>query len=103
MTRRHCVALFASTLPVAALAQEKKKKEIRFTGRVRMIKKEESTIILRVGSAERQIVFDSNTKFSVLNKAGSLADVKEGGRLICLGTLDEKGRLIATQIDARLN
>lgn len=107
MTRRNWLTLFTvAVIPAAttvvARAQEKKK-ETRFDGRVHMIKKEESTIILTVGTAERQVVYGPSTKFTVLNKDGSLADIKEGGRVICLGMLDEKGRLIATRVDARLN
>ena len=112
MTRRNWITLFTSaTLSVAATvaarAQEKKKtkttRETRWDGRVRMFKKDESTIVLRVSNAERQVVYGPNTQFTVRNKNGSLADVKEGGRVICLGALDEKGRLIATRVDVRLN
>lgn len=107
MTRRNWIALFtAATLPVLAAVTahaQDKKKETRFDGRVHMIKKDESTIVLTVGTAERQVVYSPTTKFTVLNKEGSLADVKEGGRVICVGTLDEKGRLVATRVDARLN
>jgi len=108
MTRRNWIKLFTAAaaplaITVAARAQEKKPKETRWDGRVRMIKKEESTIVLRVGAAEHQVVFGPDTKFTVLNKPGSLADVKEGYRLIVLGTLDAQGRLMASRVDARLN
>ena len=107
MTRRSCIQLFAAAAApfaatVAANAQ-KKQKETKWDGRVRMLKKEDSTIVLRVGAAERQVVYGPDTKFTVLNKPGSLADVKDGGRLIVLGTLDPQGRLMATRVDARLN
>ena len=107
MTRRSCIQLFAAVAgplaaTVAAQAQ-KKAKETKWDGRVRMIKKEDSTIVLRVGAAERQVIYSADTKFTVLNKPGSLADVKDGGRLIVLGTMDAQGRLMATRVDARLN
>ena len=107
MTRRNCIQIFAAVAgplaaTVAAQAQ-KKQKETKWDGRVRMIKKEDSTIVLRVGAAEHQVVYGPDTKFTVLNKPGSLADVKDGYRLIVLGTLDSQGRLMASRVDARLN
>ena len=107
MTRRSCIQVLAAVAAplaatVAAQAQ-KKPKETKWDGRVRMIKKEDSTIVLRVGAAERQVIYSADTKFTVLNKPGSLADVKDGGRLIVLGTMDAQGRLMATRVDARLN
>ena len=108
MTRRAWIHLCTATvLPLAATAaasaQEKKTQETRWDGRVRMFKKEDSTIILRVGAVDRQVVYNASTKFTVLNKPGALEDLKEGYRAIVLGTLDEKGRLMATRVDARLN
>jgi hypothetical protein len=98
------LAAVAAPLAATVAAQaQKKAKETKWDGRVRMIKKEDSTIVLRVGAAERQVIYSADTKFTVLNKPGSLADVKDGGRLIVLGTMDAQGRLMATRVDARLN
>lgn len=86
------------------VAQEKKAaqaKEQRLSGRVRMISKDTSTITIVRDNVQRQVVYDANTKFTVRNKPGSLDDVKEGVRVICLGTFGEKARFMATRIDVR--
>ncbi len=72
-------------------------------GRVHTIDKSTPTITGRAGNAERKVVYDENTKFTVLNNPGKLEDVKEGGRVICVGTFDDQARLAATRIDARMN
>lgn len=89
-------------------AQEKKakggeasKKEDRLTGTVHMINKDTSTITIRRGNVQRQVVYNSDTKFTYRNQNGTLDDVKEGRRVICLGKFDEKTRLAATRVDVR--
>ena len=94
------------TLTTGASAQEKKpeakpKKEDRLSGTVQMIDKKTSTITLRKGSITRSVVYNTDTKFTKRNKPGSLDDVKEGRRLICLGKFGEKTSLVATRIDVR--
>ncbi len=90
-------------LALAASAQEKKggAKEDRLSGRVHMINKETSTITIRVGSIQRQVVYNADTKFTVRNKAGSMTEVKDGRRVICMGKYDDKARLVASRVDVR--
>jgi hypothetical protein len=97
--------LLALALTAVATAQDPKakgkSKEDRLSGTVHMIDKNSSTITLRKGNSNRQVVYGSDTKFTMRTKPSSLDDVKEGRRLICLGTFDEKTRLVATRIDVR--
>lgn len=102
-----CVALLMGavlllSLSSPLLAQEKKEADQRLSGRVHMINKDTSTITIRTTqNAHRYVVYDSNTKFTLGNKAGSLDEVKEGVRLICLGKFDDKARLMASRIEVR--
>jgi hypothetical protein len=95
------------TLTSQSTAQEKEKKpaakvkEDRLSGMVQMIDKNTSTITLRKGNITRSVVYNNDTKFTKRNKPGSLDEVKEGRRLICMGKFDEKTRLVATRIDVR--
>jgi hypothetical protein len=109
-TIRSSVALILAVflalgLTVAAAPQDPtakaKSKENRLSGTVHMIDKNSSTITLRKGNVSRQVVYGGDTKFTLHNKPSSLDEVKEGRRLICLGTFDEKTRLVATRIDVR--
>ena len=109
MAKRSFIALLLSfalcfVLATLAVAQEKKKaaaKEDRISGRVHMINKDTSVITVRVGNVQRQVVYNSSTKFTFRNQAGSLDDVKDGRRVICLGKFDDKARLVATRVDIR--
>jgi ABC-type uncharacterized transport system YnjBCD substrate-binding protein len=50
----------------------------------------------------RQIVYSDATKVTKVNKpGGTLAEIKEGTRIIALGKFDEKQRLVAVRIDIR--
>jgi hypothetical protein len=93
-------------LAVMAGAQEKKKESLdRVSGTVQMISKDTKTITVRAssGNVQRQVLYDENTKFTKQNKpGGSIDDVKEGTRIICLGKFNEKTQLVATRIDIRL-
>jgi Cu/Ag efflux protein CusF len=86
-------------------AQEKKAeatpKEDRLSGTIQMINKDDSTITLRKGNITRTVVYNNNTKVTKHNKPGSLDEVKEGRRVICLGQFDDRTRLVATRIDVR--
>jgi hypothetical protein len=104
-----CVALLLA--PVAA-AQEKATAEKaaqakpaldRVSGTVSMIDKDHSVIDVRRGTVVRKVQFSPETKITHRNKAGgSLTDVKEGTRVICVGKFDkESTRLIASRIDVR--
>jgi Cu/Ag efflux protein CusF len=100
----------ALSLTGQAFAQEKAKakaaapKVDRIAGTVHMIDKDSSTITVRDSrNVMRQIVYSDATKFTKVNKpGGTLDEIKEGTRLICLGKFDEKTRLVAARIDIRL-
>lgn len=97
--------LLAVFLVSQGLAQEKKKaaqpKEDRVSGTVQMINKDTSTITVRRGNLQRQVIYNADTKFTKVNKPGSLDEVKEGARVICLGKYNDKVQLVATRIDVR--
>ncbi len=85
-------------------AKEKKAaaaKEDRLSGTIHMINKDTSTITLRKGNVQRQIVYSADTKYTYRNKPGTMDDVKEGRRVICLGKFNDKTQLVATRIDVR--
>jgi len=87
----------------AALAEEDKAGEKRLVGRIMSIDEDNSVIMIQVNNAPRTVVYNSKTKFTVMNNPGSLDELREGERVICLGEFDEKLRLVATRIDGRRN
>ena len=98
------VALLATSLMMpVALAEEGKASEARLEGRVMSIDEDNSAITIQVDNALRTVVYNRDTKFTVLNKPASLEDLREDERVICLGEFDEKLRLVASRIDARRN
>ncbi len=112
MTKRNWIALLTGilvllTLGVWAEAREKKQAKVkmdRLSGTVQMIDKNTSTITLRTSSnVTRQVVYGPDTKFTKVNKpGGSVDEIKDGTRLICLGKFNDKTQLVAARIDIRL-
>jgi hypothetical protein len=96
---------FLLSLAVATTvnAQEKKKesKEDRLSGTVHMINKDTSTVTIRRGNIQRQIVYNADTKVTYRNQPSTMEEVKEGRRVICLGKFNDKTQLVATRIDVR--
>jgi catabolite regulation protein CreA len=77
-------------------------KEGRVSGVVQMVSKDTSTITVREGSVPHAVVYSGDTKFTNRNKLGSIDDVKEGRRIICIGKFDDKGaKLMAIRVDVR--
>jgi hypothetical protein len=79
----------------------------RWEGIIREHDKNASTFIVRQRgkSLEKTVVYNNTTQWTKLNKGGAdvnLGLFKEGERVIVLGKYDEKGRLVATRIDLRL-
>ena len=110
--KRFGVILLAAVIATAglstqvALAQKKAKaasmKEERWSGIIQRSNKDNSTLVVRKGTIEKTIVYDSSTKWTKLNKDGAaMGDFKDGSRVIVLGKYDDKGRLVATRIDLR--
>lgn len=103
------IAMFAT---VGLAAQEKPKatpkatvaKETRWDGIITRQSKTESTFTVRKrgGNIEKTIVFNSTTKWTKLNKPAEMGLFKDGERIIAVGKLDDKGRIVATRIDLRL-
>ena len=95
--------LGAALAAPATLAHAQDKKEDRVTGTVQLVKKDTMTILVtgEAGNAQHQVVYDADTKFTNDNKPGSIDDVSSGKRVICLGKLNDKGQLVARNIDVR--
>jgi hypothetical protein len=87
-----CLGVLVAIAVGPAVAKDKKAKEGQLNGTVKMINKDKSTIVVRKGSAERQIVYNADTKWAYgtqsSNKASSLDDLKENWYLNCKGTFD---------------
>jgi hypothetical protein len=98
-----CAGMFLGVLLTGGVAlAQAKGKEDKLEGTIHMINKDTSTITLRVrGNVQRQVVYTPDTKYTYRNKPGSMEEVKEGRRVICLGTFNDKTQLVATRIDVR--
>ena len=97
MRRRSILTTFALILGVLvavgpAGAADKKAKEGQITGTVKMINKDTSTVVLRKGNVERQVVYSADTKWmygtQASNKPSSLDELKEGWYINCKGTFE---------------
>jgi hypothetical protein len=90
-----------------ALAQAEEKKAQpkldRISGTIHMINKDTSVITVRTRNNQmRQVVYTPETKYTKRNKpGGSLDELKDGVRVICVGKFDENARLMASRIDIR--
>ena len=122
MVKRLFRLLFVSALALATSAPfvqsapaqenvEKTEKQDRWEGNVIRTSKDKSTLTVRqVGaSTEKTVAYDSSTKW-VSQAHGSkqvneidASQVKDGDRVICLGTFDKDGVLHATLISKRLS
>ena len=99
----YAVVFLFLILPGMASAQHQKQtstKEGRLTGTVHRIDKDTSTIIVRKGTVQREVVYNAETKFTIQNKPdGSVDDVIVGRRVICLGKFNDKAQLLATRVE----
>ena len=95
-----CLAIAFTLSGIPMAAQEKAD---RIEGNVQSIDKATSTVTVTVrGKANTvQVIFSDKTKFTFRNKAGSVDDVKTSRHVICVGKLNDKAQLLATQIDVR--
>jgi hypothetical protein len=81
--------------------------ESRWQGHIVRINKGESSLSVRGGqgnveSTERQIFYDSSTKWTKQGKPAEQSEFKEGSFVIALGHVDDKGVFHASRIDLRL-
>jgi hypothetical protein len=86
-----CLAVVGSFfISVNAAAADKTAKPSNLQGTVKMVDKNNSTMRIARGNADREIVYTADTKFmyghSKSNKAGSVDQVKEGDYISCSGT-----------------
>ena len=94
----------------AAPKSEKKastSKETRWQGHIVRIDKDKSILSIRGGRGgkqqfERQVSYDSSTKWTKLGKPADESDFKEGSFVIVVGKADDKGMLHADRVDLRL-
>ena len=116
MVKKVTVALFvlalavSLTAPASAQKEKEKGKPGRWEGRVTVISKEKSLMEVRSSSYQltRTVVFDASTQW-VSQEHGAkktnpitMSDVKEGDRVICIGTFGKDNALHATLISKRL-
>ena len=86
-----CLSLACVAINPAGAA-EKKAKEGQINGRVQMIEKDKATIVVRKGTTQRQVIYNSDTKWmygtQTSNKPGSFDELKENWYINCKGTFD---------------
>jgi hypothetical protein len=86
-------------------------KEARVEGRVVRSNKDKSTLTVHAAdmNAEKTVVYDASTKWTSQyhgdKKVNTIdaSQVKDGDRVICLGSYDDKGEFHATSISKRLS
>jgi hypothetical protein len=82
--------LFTTMNPAGAA--DKKAKEGQITGTVHMLNKDTSTIMVRKGTLERQVVYNADTKWMYGTQAdakpSALDQLKESWYINCKGTFD---------------
>jgi len=99
MRRRTILTTFALMLGILvglavgpASAADKKPTKGKINGTVKMINKDKSTVVVRKGNMERQVIYSADTKWiygtQSSNKPSSLDDLKEGWYINCDGTFD---------------
>ena len=89
---------------LAQASKDAKTKLDRLEGYVVSVDKDKSTIMIRQRGGTNviwTIGFDAKTKFTYRNQASSLGDVKDGRRVIVLGTFGEGNKMTANRVDVR--
>ncbi len=90
MNRRTFLGV-AAPLTLAGVVLAKEPKPDRLSGYVKTVEKKDMVISMHTKSnpnIERKIMYDTNTKFTVLGKPGSIDDVKEGMRIVAIGKFE---------------
>jgi len=90
------IALYLGVLAgiaiVPARAADPKAKEGRITGTVHMMEKDKSTIVVRKGNVERQVIYNGNTKWlygtQASSKPSSFDQLKQDWYINCQGTFE---------------
>ena len=76
-------------------------KEYRISGYIVRTNAAESTLTVKKGNQEKTVVYDASTKWTQNSKPAEMSLFKENENVICFGTYDDKGRLMARHIDLR--
>ena len=108
------LGLFIATIfvfAVSATVRAQSAKEVRWEGNVVRISAANSTMDVRAvgGNTEKTIHFDTatswNSQYHGDKKVNTItaSDVKEGDRVICMGTYNDKKEFVATTISKRLS
>jgi len=87
-----CLGVVVGITIGPAGAADKKAMEGQVTGTVHMIEKDKSMIVVMKGNTQRQVIYNSDTKWmqgtEASNKPSSLDDLKENWYVNCKGTFD---------------
>lgn len=75
----------------------------RVVGTVQLVNKDAKTVLVsgEANNKQTQVMYDEKTKITKDNKAGTIDDVTNGVRVICIVKADAKGELHARRIDVR--
>lgn len=93
--------LLSLAIAAQVYGQGRPPKQGTVAGVVQNVSKDSSTITVRKGSVPKQVLYTNDTKFTYRGQASSLDEVKDGRRVRCTGTYNEKTQLVATQVDVR--
>jgi hypothetical protein len=98
--------ILAVSLTTSVQGQDKEKKvpgpkQDRVNAVVRSVDKATSSFIVRRGTQDMTVVYDSRSTITYKNKPSTADEIKEGRRVICLGSMNAKKQLEASQIDIR--
>ena len=98
--------VLAVSLSTSLLGQDKEKKvpgpkQDRVNAVVHSVSKATSSFMVRRGTQDMDVVYDSHTTITYQNKPSNADEIKEGRRVICLGNVNAKKQLEASQIDIR--
>ncbi|HEV8383844.1 MAG TPA: hypothetical protein VGQ11_03155 [Candidatus Acidoferrales bacterium] len=96
------IAFVAAGLAAQEKAKkEKSAKEYRVSGYIVRTNAAESTLIVKKGNQEKTVIYNSSTSWTQNSKPAEMSLFKDNENVICFGTYDEKGRLVARRIDLR--
>ena len=93
--------LFTSFSTSNAFAQAKAAKAGNIQGVVQNLIVEKTTITVRVGTVNRDVTYNTSTKFlyghSKSNKAGAVSAIKQSYYISCSGDFNDKAQLLAKE------
>ena len=101
MNRRSFVAAFAPlAIAAVAVAKDAEKKADRLSGYVESVDRNAKTITMHTKAntnVKRKIMWDDKTQVITMDKPGTVADIKDGMRIVAVGTFQNLD-LMATKI-----